>query len=26
LLCHCAEDEPHCHRHLLKVLLEGTVK
>src|SRR5437588_1881017 len=22
LLCHCAEDEPHCHRHLLKVLLE----
>lgn len=18
LLCHCAEDEPHCHRHLLK--------
>lgn len=23
LLCHCAEDEPHCHRHLLKALLEG---
>jgi len=22
LLCHCAEDEPHCHRHLLKALLE----
>ena len=21
LLCHCAEDEPHCHRHLLKALL-----
>lgn len=21
LLCHCAEDEPHCHRHLLKELL-----
>ena len=25
LLCHCAEDEPHCHRHLLKALLEGKV-
>jgi uncharacterized protein YeaO (DUF488 family) len=23
LLCHCAEDEPQCHRHLLKALLEG---
>jgi uncharacterized protein YeaO (DUF488 family) len=22
LLCHCAEDEQHCHRHLLKALLE----
>ena len=22
LLCHCAEEEPHCHRHLLKALLE----
>jgi uncharacterized protein YeaO (DUF488 family) len=22
LLCHCAEDERHCHRHLLKALLE----
>jgi uncharacterized protein YeaO (DUF488 family) len=21
LLCHCAEDEPHCHRHLLKTVL-----
>lgn len=21
LLCHCAEDEPHCHRHLLKELI-----
>jgi uncharacterized protein YeaO (DUF488 family) len=21
LLCHCAEEEPHCHRHLLKKLL-----
>jgi uncharacterized protein YeaO (DUF488 family) len=25
LLCHCAEDEPHCHRHLLKSLLERKV-
>jgi uncharacterized protein YeaO (DUF488 family) len=22
LLCHCPEDERHCHRHLLKALLE----
>jgi uncharacterized protein YeaO (DUF488 family) len=26
LLCHCAEEEPHCHRHLLKALLDGTVQ
>jgi uncharacterized protein YeaO (DUF488 family) len=25
LLCHCAEDEPHCHRHLLKKLLESSI-
>jgi uncharacterized protein YeaO (DUF488 family) len=25
LLCHCAEDEAHCHRHLLKAALEKTV-
>jgi uncharacterized protein YeaO (DUF488 family) len=25
LLCHCAEDEPHCHRHLLKKLLEKKI-
>ena len=25
LLCHCAEDEPHCHRHLLKTVLERTI-
>jgi uncharacterized protein YeaO (DUF488 family) len=25
LLCHCAEDETHCHRHVLKQLLDGTV-
>jgi uncharacterized protein YeaO (DUF488 family) len=22
LLCHCAEEERHCHRHLLKAVLE----
>jgi uncharacterized protein YeaO (DUF488 family) len=25
LLCHCAEDEPHCHRHVLRKVLEGKV-
>lgn len=25
LLCLCAEEEPHCHRHLLKAVLEGKV-
>ncbi|HEX4631402.1 MAG TPA: DUF488 family protein [Chthoniobacterales bacterium] len=25
LLCHCAEDEQHCHRHLLKALLEKKI-
>lgn len=25
LLCHCAEDEKHCHRHLLKAVLERKV-
>ena len=25
LLCHCAEGEPHCHRHLLKALLEKEI-
>jgi uncharacterized protein YeaO (DUF488 family) len=25
LLCHCAEDEPHCHRHLLKAVLEKKI-
>jgi uncharacterized protein YeaO (DUF488 family) len=23
LLCHCAEDEPHCHRHVLHDLLSN---
>jgi uncharacterized protein YeaO (DUF488 family) len=25
LLCHCAEEEKHCHRHLLKALLEKKI-
>jgi uncharacterized protein YeaO (DUF488 family) len=25
LLCHCAEQEQHCHRHLLKALLEKKI-
>ena len=25
LLCHCAENEPHCHRHLLRRVLQGKV-
>lgn len=25
LLCHCAEDQPHCHRHVLKRILDGNV-
>ena len=25
LLCHCAEAEQHCHRHLLKALLEKNI-
>lgn len=25
LLCHCAEDEPQCHRHLLKAVLEKKI-
>jgi uncharacterized protein YeaO (DUF488 family) len=25
LLCHCAEDEMHCHRHLLKEVLDGKI-
>lgn len=23
ILCHCAEEEEHCHRHLLKRLIES---
>jgi uncharacterized protein YeaO (DUF488 family) len=25
LLCHCAEDEAHCHRYVLKAILEAKV-
>ena len=25
LLCHCAEEEKHCHRHLLKKVLDGKI-
>lgn len=25
LLCHCGEDETHCHRHLLKAILEAKI-
>ncbi len=25
LLCHCAEEERHCHRHLLRKLLESKI-
>ena len=25
LMCHCAEDEPHCHRHILQKVLMGKV-
>jgi uncharacterized protein YeaO (DUF488 family) len=25
LLCHCAEEEAHCHRHLLKAVLEKKI-
>jgi uncharacterized protein YeaO (DUF488 family) len=25
LLCHCAEDQPHCHRHVLKSMLGGRI-
>jgi len=25
LMCHCAEEEPRCHRHLLKRILESAI-
>jgi uncharacterized protein YeaO (DUF488 family) len=24
-MCHCAEDEPHCHRHILQAVLKGKI-
>ena len=23
LMCHCAEDQPHCHRHVLRTLIQS---
>jgi uncharacterized protein YeaO (DUF488 family) len=25
LMCHCAENEPHCHRHILRSVLQRKV-
>ena len=25
VMCHCAEDQPHCHRHLLRKILQGKI-
>lgn len=25
VLCHCAPDQTHCHRHVLKEMLEGKI-
>lgn len=25
LMCHCDEDQPHCHRHVLRNILKGTI-
>jgi uncharacterized protein YeaO (DUF488 family) len=25
LMCHCEEDQPHCHRHLLKKMLDSKI-
>jgi uncharacterized protein YeaO (DUF488 family) len=25
LLCHCEEDEPHCHRRILQTILRGKI-
>jgi uncharacterized protein YeaO (DUF488 family) len=25
LMCHCAENQPHCHRHLLWKILQGKI-
>lgn len=25
LMCHCEEDQPHCHRHILAKILKGNI-
>ena len=25
LMCHCDENEPHCHRHILQRILDGKI-
>jgi uncharacterized protein YeaO (DUF488 family) len=25
IMCHCAEDQLHCHRHVLKKILDGKI-
>ena len=25
LMCHCSEEESHCHRHILRAVLQGRV-
>jgi uncharacterized protein YeaO (DUF488 family) len=25
LLCHCSEDQPHCHRHILETILSRPI-
>ena len=25
VMCHCAEDQPHCHRYLLRKILQGKI-
>ena len=25
ILCHCSEDQKHCHRHVLKQVLDGKI-
>jgi len=25
VMCHCAEDQRHCHRHLLRKILQGKI-
>jgi uncharacterized protein YeaO (DUF488 family) len=25
IMCHCPEEEPHCHRHVLKEILQSRI-